>query len=90
MVALDLRDDLSDDEVGELRWQWLVARADLPCDACTAGNCPAGCEFFAGYLRFYGDPRPESYLIVKGGKAGWSERPGRFTALTPPDSEDQA
>ncbi|MEU4476406.1 hypothetical protein [Micromonospora sp. NPDC023888] len=66
---------------------WLFARADLHCDDCKVGNCPAGCEVLAGHLRFYQDNVLESYLIIKGGKVGWSERP-EFTIVGQDEDED--
>jgi hypothetical protein len=88
--ALSARQELHPDDAVDIEalLNWLVARADLPCDDCKAGNCAAGCEFFAGYLRFYEDSVLESTLIIKNGKAGWSERPGQFTAVGEYDDED--
>ena len=81
--ALATRQEVHPDSMSDVEALliWLDAHADLPCDACSSGNCPAGCEVFAGYLRFYEDPRLESYLVIKGGKIGWSERDGKFAAV---------
>ncbi|OKI46767.1 hypothetical protein [Micromonospora sp. CB01531] len=86
--ALAVRQEMHPDDEWDIEalLLWLVAHADLPCGACTAGNCPAGCEFFAGYRRFYEDPRLESHLVIKGGEVGWSERTGTFV---PVDGGDQ-
>jgi hypothetical protein len=81
--ALTARQESHPDDMADIEalLRWLAVRADLPCAACSAGSCRVGCEFFAGYLRFYEEPALESYLIFKGGTVGWSERIGRFTAL---------